>query len=282
MDGSTDSTTIRPPRPLRMRFVEPSDSSTARTVAWSPPTRAWETERWAVTVPPATGADALTGGRYRARALRRDLRLTRKESTEPRRRRPGGGDQAGGGVGRGRGCSACLSLGLGTQPAGLWATTCCVPAGVITPNVAAVKPLHISDGLRLDAQADRTGQDPDPGQQADRDTDIDRGQHTVNRPEDAADDCADRDRAPDDCAHGGVHAALHPVRRDGLPQAHLVDVVDGVDPAADEKGGDQQRDRESVLGQWDQDQRQCAGGDADEQGRPDPDARGDPRRAQGT
>jgi len=64
-----------------MRLLEPSDISTARTVAWSPPTRAWETERWAVTEPPPTGADAFTGGRYRVRDLRRDLRLTKKEST---------------------------------------------------------------------------------------------------------------------------------------------------------------------------------------------------------
>src|SRR6267143_6488706 len=35
--------------------------------------------------------------------------------------------------------SACLSLGRGTQPAGSWATICCVPSAVITPNVVAVK-----------------------------------------------------------------------------------------------------------------------------------------------
>src|SRR5438105_11865633 len=35
--------------------------------------------------------------------------------------------------------SACLSLGRGTQPAGLLATICCVPSAVITPNVVAVK-----------------------------------------------------------------------------------------------------------------------------------------------
>lgn len=35
--------------------------------------------------------------------------------------------------------TACLSLGRGTQPAGLWATICCVPTQVITPNVVAVK-----------------------------------------------------------------------------------------------------------------------------------------------
>src|SRR5205807_1962901 len=35
--------------------------------------------------------------------------------------------------------SACLSLGRGTQPAGSWATICCVPDAVITPNVVVVK-----------------------------------------------------------------------------------------------------------------------------------------------
>src|SRR5438128_7534562 len=35
--------------------------------------------------------------------------------------------------------SARLSLGRGTQPAGSWATICCVPGAVITPNVVAVK-----------------------------------------------------------------------------------------------------------------------------------------------
>src|SRR5438309_7454845 len=42
------------------------------------------------------------------------------------------------GVRLGKG-SACLSLGRGTQPAGSWATICCVPGAVITPNVVAVK-----------------------------------------------------------------------------------------------------------------------------------------------
>lgn len=35
--------------------------------------------------------------------------------------------------------SACLSLGRGTQPIEAWATTCCVPREVITPNVDIVK-----------------------------------------------------------------------------------------------------------------------------------------------
>jgi hypothetical protein len=30
-------------------------------------------------------------------------------------------------------------LGRGTQPAEMWATICCVPGEVITPNVVAVK-----------------------------------------------------------------------------------------------------------------------------------------------
>ena len=42
----------------------------------------------------------------------------------------------------------------------------------------------------------------------------------------AAEDRADRDRAPHDEAHRGVHPALHPRRRDRLAEAHLVDVVD--------------------------------------------------------
>src|SRR5437762_6056884 len=42
------------------------------------------------------------------------------------------------GVRLGKG-SACLSLGRGTQPAGSWATICCVPDAVITPNVVVVK-----------------------------------------------------------------------------------------------------------------------------------------------
>src|SRR6266550_1906804 len=42
------------------------------------------------------------------------------------------------GVRLGKG-SACLSLGRGTQPAGSWATICCVPGQVITPNVVVVK-----------------------------------------------------------------------------------------------------------------------------------------------
>src|SRR5438477_10216573 len=42
------------------------------------------------------------------------------------------------GVRLGKG-SACLSLGRGTQPAETWATICCVPSEVITPNVVVVK-----------------------------------------------------------------------------------------------------------------------------------------------
>src|SRR5215467_7883594 len=66
IDGSPDSTTMRPPRALTKRLLAPSDISTARIVAWSPPTRACETERpgaRAEDVAPAAGADALTGGR---------------------------------------------------------------------------------------------------------------------------------------------------------------------------------------------------------------------------
>src|SRR5207302_3737617 len=70
-------------------------------------------------------------------------------------------------------------FGPGTQRARLWGTTCCVPNKVITPNVEVVKPLHVSDRLRLRAQADGPGQDPDARQEADRDADIDRRQHAV-------------------------------------------------------------------------------------------------------
>src|SRR5438477_955099 len=42
------------------------------------------------------------------------------------------------GVRLGKG-SACLSLGRGTQPSETWATICCVPSEVITPNVVVVK-----------------------------------------------------------------------------------------------------------------------------------------------
>src|SRR2546422_7195482 len=38
--------------------------------------------------------------------------------------------------------SARLSLGRGAQPAGAWATICCVPGAVITPDVVAVKTLR--------------------------------------------------------------------------------------------------------------------------------------------
>src|SRR2546429_2101978 len=64
MDGSVDSTLYRPPRPLMIWLREPSDSSTARTRAWSPPTRAWETLRelaWAGAVEPEPLAAGVRG-----------------------------------------------------------------------------------------------------------------------------------------------------------------------------------------------------------------------------
>src|SRR5438105_1674942 len=63
IDGSADSTMKRPPRPLRISLRAPSDISTARTVAWSPPTRAWDTLREAVAVwAPEPGAPMLVRG----------------------------------------------------------------------------------------------------------------------------------------------------------------------------------------------------------------------------
>src|SRR5207253_9700852 len=44
------TTLFRSPRPLTIWFLAPRDSSTARTMAWSPPTRAWDTLRVAVDV----------------------------------------------------------------------------------------------------------------------------------------------------------------------------------------------------------------------------------------
>src|SRR5438477_1563131 len=74
IDGSVDSTVKRPPRPLMIWLRAPSDSSTDRTRAWSPPTRAWETLRTAPCVatgeldPLATGVSG-PGGRMGCRNL---------------------------------------------------------------------------------------------------------------------------------------------------------------------------------------------------------------------
>ena len=53
-----------------------------------------------------------------------------------------------------------------------------------------------------------------------------RGTRPIRPAEDAADQRADRDRAPHDEAHRGVHPALHALGRDRLAQPDLVDVVD--------------------------------------------------------
>src|SRR5258708_6580396 len=50
IEGSEDSTVKRPRGPLTIWLRAPSDISTDRTSAWSPPTRAWDTLR-------VTGAD---------------------------------------------------------------------------------------------------------------------------------------------------------------------------------------------------------------------------------
>src|SRR5229473_5018856 len=79
IDGSPDCTTIRPRGPLTIVFRAPRDSSTARTVAWSPPTRACDTERVTTGVPAATWEEVpatRTGCRYLAlRPFFRPLRL---------------------------------------------------------------------------------------------------------------------------------------------------------------------------------------------------------------
>ena len=87
----------------------------------------------------------------------------------------------------------------------------------------------ISSGHDRHERPDRA--DPDRRMQADR------------RGDDPADDLADRDRAPDDESHRGVHPALHRGRGDGLAEAHLVDVVDDHAEAGDEAGHDEERDR---------------------------------------
>ena len=61
------------------------------------------------------------------------------------------------------------------------------------------------------------------------------------RRDDPAEDRADRDRAPDDEAHRGVHPALHRRRRDRLAEADLVDVVDDAGEPGQQPGRDQER-----------------------------------------
>src|SRR5437879_9559647 len=69
---------MRPRGPLTTWLRAPSDSSTARTVAWSPPTRAWDTERVPMAVveaPTAPAPDTRTGWRYRLRPFLRPFLL---------------------------------------------------------------------------------------------------------------------------------------------------------------------------------------------------------------
>src|SRR5579864_7318210 len=85
IDGSADSTMKRPPRLFTTWLRAPSDISTARTRAWSPPTRAWETlfggaatcaPDATAPVPGLSGPAGLTGGRYLPLDLFLPLRLT--------------------------------------------------------------------------------------------------------------------------------------------------------------------------------------------------------------
>ena len=57
---------------------------------------------------------------------------------------------------------------------------------------------------------------------------------------------AERDRAPDDEAHHGVHPPLQARRADRLPEADLRDVVDDDHEAEQDSAGDEERDRESA------------------------------------
>src|SRR6202521_4022747 len=66
MEGSPDSMIMRPARPFTIWFRAPNDISTARTNAWSPPTRACDRLRVAVGWPGTAEAfwpTALTDGR---------------------------------------------------------------------------------------------------------------------------------------------------------------------------------------------------------------------------
>src|SRR6266853_6868953 len=91
MDGSADSTMYLPPRTLVTWLRAPSDISTARTNAWSPPTRACDTPRvdpgWTLPdegVPTGvSGPAGLTGGRNLPLPLFFPLRLIEKEVYVP-------------------------------------------------------------------------------------------------------------------------------------------------------------------------------------------------------
>src|ERR1700730_958221 len=77
----------RPRGPLTTWLRAPRESSTARTVAWSPPTRAWETERVTVGAPttPVVAPVGVTRTGWRYFPLRPfflPLRLIRFESKE--------------------------------------------------------------------------------------------------------------------------------------------------------------------------------------------------------
>src|SRR5207253_5778204 len=54
-------------------------------------------------------------------------------------------------------------VGPGTQPAGMWATICCVPRQVITPNVVAVQGFHRKAGAHHGRRANRRQVDTSNG-----------------------------------------------------------------------------------------------------------------------
>src|ERR1700693_3530139 len=144
----------RPPRTLVNWLRAPSDISTDRTRAWSPPTRACETLRGGgepagatpAELPPIPGVSepgGLTGGRNLPLLRFLPLRLTASSLMKVENRQAVWGAGAGSwGATRGA-IRLPASLGRGTQPGETVATICCVPSRVITPNVVVVKGLCI-------------------------------------------------------------------------------------------------------------------------------------------
>src|ERR1700687_1457171 len=146
----------RPPRTLVNWLRAPSDISTERTRAWSPPTRACETLRVGgdppacatpvevVPIPGVSGPGGLTGGRNLPLLRFLPLRLTAPSLVKVENRQAvEGAIAASWGATRGE-IRLPVSLGRGTQPAETLATICCVPRRVITPNVVVVKSLNSS------------------------------------------------------------------------------------------------------------------------------------------
>src|SRR5207237_5460140 len=119
----------------------PSDISTERTSAWSPPTRAVDAGRWAACGrPSAPGAAAGAEGRRDLAAWRRLAFLATVGVYL-------GQAQAGGWwVRTATGAatvlaSTCLRLSLGHCISTI-ATTCCVPMQIIPLHIDGVKPQH--------------------------------------------------------------------------------------------------------------------------------------------